>query len=192
METIEKLPHPLSQTEMTDRAYGRVDALLRAYGFSHSVVRSQYCLDILDEAMRQIPTDEDQLESASAGIALGRIKTGIDRTIVAVGLTVESVNREDFNLALQATQVPRKHPNILLGDQHPEAELIGQILRGYESQAQPTLHRISMGASTLRFDAIGEVTTTTERFFASHPILKTGLGIALITATLYLVYNFAK
>jgi hypothetical protein len=178
---------------MTDRAYQRIDALLRAYGFSHSAVRSRYCLEILADAQHTRTTDNEALETLAARIALSRIRTGVEKIMIAVGLTVESVDLEDFYLALQAAGIPQDAPEIILeGQQAKDKAMLQEIRLNYKNQAKPTLRRISMGASSLRFDTIDEVTGSTERFLASHPKLTQLLKASLIGASLYIVYLFAK
>jgi transcriptional regulator of aromatic amino acid metabolism len=178
---------------MTNRAFERVDALLRAYGFSHSAVRSRYCLEILTEAQQALITNGEALETLAARITLNRIQTGVGKIMIAAGFAVESIDMEDFYLALQAAGIPKDAPEIILeGKQPKDKAVLEQIRRNYESQAKPTLRRTSMGASSLRFDTIDEVTGSTERFLQQHPALTRLLKASLIFTTFYLVYIFAK
>jgi hypothetical protein len=188
METINQAQYSAT----ADRAYERVDALLRAYGFSHSAVRSRHCLRILEEATQKSPGSDDQLESLAAAIALSHIHRGVEKIMLATGVSTDTANRQDFYLALQAASIPQNRPDLILDEQRPEDALIGQIRAHYESQAKPTLRRISMGAPSLRFDAIGEVTETTERFLQRNPLIRSLLKLLIVGMTLYLVYTFAK
>jgi hypothetical protein len=192
METMSPDKRRHVYTPATDLAYGRIDALLRAYGINHSAARGQYCLRFLAEAEEQVESNEDGLESCAARIAMGRINQGVDAIIVAAGLSLENTNRENFHLALQASSIPQRHPEVILDSVPPDEAICKSIRSYYEAQDRPTLRRISMGASTLRFDAIDEVTQSTERFFQRHPLLRRLLKIILISLTIYLVYSFAK
>jgi len=192
MEAINHVQPASERSQMTDRAYGRIDALLRAYGFSHSVVRSQYCLRILEQAQQELSETGDPLETLAARITLKRIKLGVEKIMSDVGLATESMKPEDFYLALQAAGIPQNAPEIILAKEVPTDTLLQQIRLHYESQAKPTLRRISMGAPSLRFDAIDEMTGSTERFLQQHPKLIPLLKTILISATFYLVYLFAK
>lgn len=195
MEALSTLTQPPSSIEpkMTDRAYQRIDALLRAYGFSHSAVRSHYCLEILEQAQGALVSSKDSLETLAARVSLNRIHSGVKKIMLAAGYSVDNVDLEDFYLALQAAGIPKNAPEIILeGQEVMDETALKEIRRNYESQAQPTLRRTSMGASSLRFDTIDEVTGSTERFLRNHPRLTHLLKASLIGATFYLVYLFAK
>ncbi|MGZ0656124.1 hypothetical protein ACWPKO_09245 [Coraliomargarita sp. W4R53] len=192
MEALSQAQSAPDRSQMTDRAYGRVDALLRAYGFSHSVVRSQYCLRILEQALQELSPAGDSLETLAARITLNRIKVGVEKIMTDVGVSIESVKPEDFYLALQAAGIPQNAPEIILAKDVPDDAQLQQIRLHYESQAKPTLRRISMGAPSLRFDTIDEMTGSTERFLQKYPKLVPLLKLILISATFYLVYIFAK
>ncbi|MDQ8195215.1 hypothetical protein QEH59_12320 [Coraliomargarita sp. SDUM461004] len=189
METINKLEHSAN----ADQAYGRIDALLRAYGFSHSVSRSQYCLHILDQALADYNNHPEQaLESLAATITLERIRTGVEKILLEAELSTESLNVEDVYLALQAARIPQDAPEIILGNSPADGARLQAIRMHYESQSKPTLRRISMGAPSLRFDTIDEVTDSTERFLQQHPLLLHTLKLTLVMSIIYLVYIFAK
>jgi hypothetical protein len=175
-----------------DRAYQRVDALLRAYGISHSAVRSQHCLDILEEAIQATPQDKESLESLAAQIALNRLRQGVDKLLAGVVPGIDSANHNDFYLALQADLMPQKHPDFILGDEVPDDVRCQSIRARYDSQSTPTLRRISMGASALRFDSIDGVAGSTEQFFQRYPFLRTYLKLILTGLMLSIIYTFAK
>jgi hypothetical protein len=192
METLALEIDSMTQPIEAHHAYERVDALLRAYGFSHSSIRSRHCLRFVDEALQHCPLQQDQLESIAARSALNAIQQGIEQTMDAVGIPIQTVTTEDFYLALQATNIPQDHPNVILRGDTPDAALCLRIRNNYESQAKPSLRRISMGAPSLRFDAIDEVADSAERFLKRYPLLLNALKFSIIGASLYLVYIIAR
>ncbi len=176
---------------ITDRAYDRVDALLRAYGISHSVARSRYCLRILGEAI-SLREKDTPLETLAARIALKELESGIDQLILSMGVAVEAIDRDHFSLALQRARVPQRFPDAILGNEPLDDDLCELIRRHYESQSAPTLRRVSMGASTLRFDRIDNMTGSTARWFKEHPYLYNLLRAMLWGMFFYAIYFFAR
>ncbi|WPJ97184.1 hypothetical protein SH580_05610 [Coraliomargarita algicola] len=189
METLSHLP----TDAQTDLAYNRIDALLRAYGFSHAVTRSQYCLEILEEAIVASTHEKEQaLETVAARIALNRIRSGVTAVSNAAGLTEQPVSVEDLYLALQAAKIPQNAADIILANSPIDEPRLTAIRAHYQSQAKPSLRRTSMGAPSLRFDAIDEVTDSTERYLQRHPALLKALKLSIVSVTLYIVYIFAR
>ncbi|MBT64433.1 MAG: hypothetical protein CML13_14620 [Puniceicoccaceae bacterium] len=192
METLSHLPAN-TQTAQTDLAYNRIDALLRAYGFSHAVTRSRYCLEILEQALEASTQEEEQaLETVAARIALRRIHSGVIAISEAAELATEAVSVEDLYLALQAAKIPQNAAEIILSGSSIDESRLETIRAHYQSQAKPSLRRTSMGAPSLRFDAIDEVTNSTERYLQKHPAVLKALKLSIASITLYIVYIFAR
>ncbi|HBR92951.1 MAG TPA: hypothetical protein DEA90_02180, partial [Opitutae bacterium] len=107
-------------------------------------------------------------------------------------LATEAVSVEDLYLALQAAKIPQNAAEIILSGSSIDESRLETIRAHYQSQAKPSLRRTSMGAPSLRFDAIDEVTNSTERYLQKHPAVLKALKLSIASITLYIVYIFAR
>jgi hypothetical protein len=183
--------HPDLQNESAHRAYQRIDALLRAYGIRNAAVRGEIALGILQESI-SATTQSSALEALGASVVLNKL----DKAILQ--LQPDRENAEDrgsqkkLYLAIQHTRLPQRRPDLLLGYAQAEPDELQRLENALLLRKSPSLRRQSMGAPTLRFEGIEEVTSTTTAFFERWPLLRTSAKLFGVSLMIVLVYQFAK
>lgn len=178
-------------TNDADSAYHRIDALLRAYGIKNAAIRGHYSQRILQEALQQKPSSE-HLESYVAQITIAKIRQGVEQLATHMTTVDETVDMDNFYLALQRSKIPQMYPDVILAQETLNQQAMTLVRKHYDIQATPSIRRISMGASPLRFDSIDEVTGSTSRLLKGKPLLQIlvkGLfGLLILT----IIYQFSK
>jgi hypothetical protein len=162
----------LENDPCADLAYRRIDALLRAYGLNHAVVRSRYANQILENALTDSTEPTANLEARAAAIVLHDIDTNLNAIaehLKTIGVVSE---RDALLLALRKTGIPSDRPDAIIGHGKlgkAEIETLAAVLR---VQPSTVIKRVSMGAPTIRFTSIDEVTGSTIRVMSRFPLLR--------------------
>lgn len=184
--------YPEISREESDIAYRRVDSMLRALGLQHAALRGIHTYRIVTASLVIWRTTGQPLEAIAADMTQKEIKNGLQRLTQQLPELSEQLTEETLLLTLQKTGIPNKYPEVLLGYADTDAFVLEQLDAEFQTQNMPMVQRMSMGASTLRFETMEEVTSHTAAFFQKYPILTKLLPIVMIIAFYYVIYLFAR
>lgn len=185
-------PYPEINQRGSDIAYRRVDSMLRALGLQHAAMRGIHTHRIITASIVIWRNTGQPLEAIAAEMTLSEIKSGLH--ILTQQLTVlrKQLTHETLLLTLRKTDIPNQYPEVVLGHTAPNEQILSQLMTEFQTQNMPMVQRMSMGASTLRFETMEEVTSHTAAFFHKVPILFKLLFFGSIVAFYYVIYLFAK
>ncbi|MEM7791399.1 MAG: hypothetical protein AAF546_08355 [Verrucomicrobiota bacterium] len=179
------------QTMEADFAFRRVDAILRAYGIKHAVVRSAHSQRLLQEAIESRVEGAD-LQSIASQLVFAELDRGIEMIDRSIQIEPDKTNRNRLLVAINRARIADENPEALLGLRELNTEEARLLAFVYRAQYVPELKRRSMGAPALRFEGINGVTTGTSQIFTRSRLLlqlSRALGIACLFLIIYL---FAK
>lgn len=179
------------KTAEADLAYRRIDAILRAYGIRHAAIRGNEVQRVLVEAVRSHAGAAQSLESFAAEQVFLELDTGLGRILQTLPLE-ETVDRNRVLTALRKSRIPLNHPEALLGKEYlceDELKQLGQI---YKARTSPPLKRSSMGAPTLRFESIDELSRRIALLISKVPFGEKMLTSVAVLMFFLFVYLFAR
>jgi hypothetical protein len=101
------------------------------------------------------------------------------------------ISDEKLLLALSKTDIPNMHPDVILGHNAPNEAILKEMILKFRSQNMPSVQRMSMGASTLRFETIEEVTSQTAALFNKIPFVRQLVSVFFAAIFFYIIYLFA-
>ena len=181
------------QSEASDIAFRRIDSVLRAHGLSHSAIRARHCQRILSNALTQAGTDnETSVETRASQLLFNELDRGLEALARAIEPAPEPLDRHRLLIAINRAGIAQKYPDALLGQGQLPAEEAAELRELYQTQHIPELKRRSMGAPTLRFETLDEVTSTTTALFGKWPLSAKLIPLLWALLLFLLVYLFAK
>lgn len=175
-----------------DIAYRRVDALLRSFGLQHSAIRATQAQRILTESLVIKFAKGGALEAIAADKVFQEISHGLRRLKEDLAPLEDGLSNEKLLLALYKTDIPKKHPYVLLGHESASSDELQQVHAAYRSQNMPEVRRRSMGAPTIRFETIEEMASQTQAVFERLPLLSRLLPLGLVAVFFFIIYSFAR
>ena len=181
------------QSEASDIAFRRIDSILRAHGLNHSAIRAGHCQRILHKALAQAgPESKLPIETRASQLLFSELDNGLEALARSIQPAPEPLDRHRLLIAINRCRIAQQHPDALLGlAQLPAAEAT-QLREIYQTQHIPELKRRSMGAPTLRFETLDDVTSTTTALFGKWPLSRKLTPLLWLLLLLLLVYLFAK
>jgi len=186
------IQNPEINKTSTDIAYRRIDSLLRAYGLQHAAIRGLQTQRILSTAIAIQRNTQEPLEAIAAKEVFKEMQSGLSQLSEHLPELGETRSTEKLLLALRQTDIPKTNPQILLGNEAPDAPHLTRLTETYRIQNMPEVKRMSMGAPTLRFESLEEVTEQTSALFDRFPILRKLVPVAMTALFVFLIYTFAK
>ncbi|MEM1222428.1 MAG: hypothetical protein AAGH40_06655 [Verrucomicrobiota bacterium] len=175
----------------TDLAFRRLDAILRAYGIKHAVVRSIHCQRLLEKSIEDGRQDSD-LQSIASKLLFAELDHGIEMIDRAIEIEPDERNRNRLLVAINRARIADNNPEALLGLKELNTEEARLLAFIYRAQYVPELKRRSMGAPALRFEGINGVTTGTTQIFARSRILLKLSRVLGIVCLFLIIYLFAR
>lgn len=189
MESIKRVSYC---SDANDIAYDRVNALLRAFGIQSSSIRSTEAQRILAAAVQTESTSSQPLETIVAETVYREIHKSLNTLSSLLSESSEGASHEKLLLALKLTNIPHKHPQVILGVDLPTEEELVILKQVYRRQNFPKVKRSSMGPSALRFESIDEMTTQTSALLTRFPALRWAIQISLLGLITFILYTFVR
>lgn len=166
---------------------------MRAYGVSHSAIRSQHCQRILDSALSEaVDNNEQPIESIASQRLFHELEKGLEGLQSGIVQQNATIDRHRLLMAINRCRIAQKFPDALLGLKALPQAQADALKETYEIQHVPELKRRSMGAPTLRFETLDDVTSGTTAFFEQWPIARRIVPALLAFLLILIVYQFAK
>jgi len=190
METLSEYPE-LNEAE-SDIAYRRVDAMLRAFGLEHAAIRGGQTHRILRTSIDIQRKSGQPLEAIAAARVFEELTSGLAQLTSHLSELGDALSEEKLLLALRKTDIPRKHPQVLLGSESATPAELEALVATYRTQNMPEVKRMSMGAPTIRFETIEEVTSTTYALIERVPLLNKLVPLGIAAGFLFVMYTFAQ
>jgi len=179
------------KTGEADLAYRRLDAVLRAYGIRHAAIRGNEVQRLLVEAVRSHAGAVQSLESFAAEKVFSELDAGLKRIMHSLPLD-EAADRNRVLTALRKSKIPLKHPEALLGKEDLSEGELNRLAQIYKARTSPALNRSSMGAPTLRFESIDELSRRIAVYVGKIPFGEKVLTTVAVLLFFLFVYLFAR